>query len=228
MEQDKRKIGIAVTIGLGAVLCVWLATTVSSQQIQQWLDLLGQWAVPGYILLFTLLPALFFPVAILALAGGMAFGAIWGSIYTFVGAMLNCALMFLLARYLARDRGQQWLKIKLGQTWLERMETVTGKKGFALLVLLRLIPAVPYNAINYAFGLGSMSLGQYLAASAVGIIPGTVVFINVGDKVAQPGSQQFLWAVLLLVALVVVTGVLGRAIFGTNNQQTKGETKNET
>ena len=60
-------------------------------------------AAACYIGLFTLLPAFFFPVAVLALAGGLLFGLVRGSIYTFVGALLNCALMFLLARYVGRE-----------------------------------------------------------------------------------------------------------------------------
>ena len=82
-----------------------------------------------------------------------------------------------------------------------------------LLVLLRLIPAVPYNLINYAFGLTGMGLSRYLLASAIGIIPGTLAFINIGDKALDPASPAFWAAVGLLVLLLAVTALLGRRLF---------------
>ena len=76
-----------------------------------------------------------------------------------------------------------------------------------------LIPAVPYNLINYAFGLTGMGLPQYLLASAVGIIPGTLVFINIGDKALDPSAPAFWLAIGLLVLLLAATALLGRRLF---------------
>ena len=94
-----------------------------------------------------------------------------------------------------------------------------------LLVILRLIPAVPYNLINYTFGLTSMSLGTYLAASAIGIIPGTVVFINIGDKALDPASPGFWLALGLLALLLAGTAWLGRRLFPAGEDNKKGEHK---
>ena len=166
-----------------------------------------------YIGLFTLLPAFFFPVAALALAGGLLFGLVRGSIYTFVGALLNCALMFLLARYIGREKIRALVRKKLLQPWQKRLEGLGGREGALLLVILRLIPAVPYNLINYAFGLTEMKLSTYLIFSAIGIIPGTLAFINIGDKALDPASPDFLIAIGLLIALLAVTALLGRKLY---------------
>ncbi len=166
-----------------------------------------------YIGLFTLLPAFFFPVAALALAGGLLFGLVRGSIYTFVGAILNCALMFLLARYVGREKIRALVRKKLPQPWQRRLEGLGGREGALLLVILRLIPAVPYNLINYAFGLTEMKLSTYLIFSAIGIIPGTLAFINIGDKALDPASPDFLIAIGLLIALLAVTALLGRKLY---------------
>ena len=170
-------------------------------------------AAACYIGLFTLLPAFFFPVAVLALAGGLLFGLVRGSIYTFVGALLNCALMFLLARYVGRERIRALVWKKLPQPWQRRLEGLGGREGALLLVILRLIPAVPYNLINYAFGLTEMKLSVYLIFSAIGIIPGTLAFINIGDKALDPASPDFLIAIGLLIALLAVTALLGRKLY---------------
>ena len=72
---------------------------------------------------------------------------------------------------------------------------------------------MPYNLINYAFGLTPMSYGAYLLASALGIIPGTFVFINIGDKAMDVTSPSFWVAIGLLVLLLAVTSVLGKKLF---------------
>ena len=166
-----------------------------------------------YIGLFTLLPAFFFPVAVLALAGGLLFGLVRGSIYTFAGAILNCALMFLLARYAGREKIRALVRKKLPQPWQRRLEGLGGREGALLLVILRLIPAVPYNLINYAFGLTEMKLSVYLIFSAIGIIPGTLAFINIGDKALDPASPNFWIAIGLLITLLAVTALLGRKLY---------------
>ena len=205
-------LGLAAVCLAGAGLA-FAFSRVSAGGLQARLAELGPWAPAGYILLFTLLPAVFFPVAVLAMAGGLLFGLVRGSLYTFLGAMLNCALMFLLSRRLGRARVEGYIRQKLPAPWQARLRRAGGRQGFWLLVLLRLIPAVPYNLINYAFGLTGMGLPRYLLASAIGIIPGTLAFINIGDKALDPASPAFWAAVGLLALLLAVTALLGRRLF---------------
>ncbi len=198
---------------LAAAALAFACSQLSAETIHAYLAEMGPWAPAGYIALFTLLPAVFFPVAVLALAGGLLFGLFWGSVYTFLGALLNCTLMFLLSRYAGRDRLDRYVRQKLPLVWQDRLRQAGGRRGFFLLVLLRLIPAVPYNLINYAFGLTSMGFPQYILASAIGIIPGTLVFINIGDKTLDPSAPSFWIAVGLLVLLLAATALLGRRLF---------------
>ncbi len=208
-----KKIILATAACGGAVgLCWYLGTLVSPQELQAALQGLGSWAAAGYVGLFTLLPAFFFPVAVLALAGGLLFGLWWGSIYTFLGAILNCTLMFFLARYVGRNRVEQLIQKKLRPAWQQRLQNLNSSGGFLLLVILRLIPAVPYNLINYAFGLSAMSYPTYILASAIGIIPGTLAFINIGDKALDVTSPDFWIAIGLLLLLLAVTALLGKKV----------------
>ena len=171
--------------------------------------------------LFAVLPAAFFPVAVLALGGGLAFGLLWGSVYTFIGALVNCALMFLLSRYMGRERISAYVQKRLPPKWQARLADAGGPQGFLLLILLRLIPAVPYNLINYAFGLTDISFGAYMLASGLGIIPGTFVFINIGDKAQQTASPAFWIALGLLGALCILTALLGRRLFPETGKMDK-------
>lgn len=176
-----------------------------------------------YMLLFAVLPAFFFPVAVLAFAGGLLFGLLWGSVYTFIGAVINCALMFFLARRIGREKIRALVQRKLPSVWQARLKKAGGRKGFLLLIILRLIPAVPYNLINYAFGLTEMPFAAYMLGSAIGIIPGTLVFINIGDKALDVTSPSFWIALGLLVLLLAVTAFMSKKLFPNNDKDTNGE-----
>ena len=192
---------------------VGLYMLLPPEQIRELLAGLGNWAPWAYMAMFAMLPAFFFPVAVLALAGGVAFGLWQGALYTFLGAVVNCSLMFWMARYLGREQVEALLQKRLDAKWRERLSKLEGREGFVLLIVLRLIPAVPYNLINYAFGLTGMKYSAYILASALGIIPGTFAFINIGDKSMDITSPGFWIAIGLLLLLLVVTALLGKKIF---------------
>jgi len=209
----KKKLPVLVAFLAMALLVWYLGTVITPQDLQRMLASLGPGAALGYMMLFAVLPAFFFPVAVLALAGGLLFGLWWGSVYTFIGAVINCTVMFFLARFVGREQVEALVEKKMAPQWRQRLSRLSGQGGFLLLIILRLIPAVPYNLINYAFGLTDMSYGSYILASAIGIIPGTLVFINIGDKALDPSAPGF-WAALgLLVLLLVITALLGKRVF---------------
>ena len=196
---------------------------VSAEGVRDALLRCGDLAPVIYMLLFAVLPAFFFPVAVLAFAGGLLFGLLWGSVYTFIGAVINCALMFFLARRIGREKIRALVQRKLPSVWQARLKKAGGRKGFLLLIILRLIPAVPYNLINYAFGLTEMPFAAYMLGSAIGIIPGTLVFINIGDKALDVTSPSFWIALGLLVLLLAVTAFMSKKLFPNNDKDTNGE-----
>ena len=209
----KKKITV-ILLAAAAVLIYWLLfSRITAEDIQAVIEGFGPWAPMVYIGAFTLLPAFFFPVAVLALAGGLLFGLWKGSVYTFLGAMLNCTLMFVMSRTVGCSAVKAMVERKLSEKWQRRLASAGGKEGFLLLIVLRLIPAVPYNLINYAFGLTEMSYPAYLLGSAIGIIPGTLVFINIGDKAMDVTSPGFWIAIVLLALLLLVTTLLGKKLF---------------
>ena len=218
-----KKTATALLLLALAGLGIYLGTVISPETLEIFLTRWDRWAPIVYIGLFTVLPAFFFPVAVLALAGGLLFGLWWGSLYTFIGAILNCTLMFLMARYAGRDKVEALIQKKVSPQWQQRIQDLNSGGGFALLVILRLIPAVPYNLINYAFGLTAMPWRTYIIGSAIGIIPGTLAFINIGDKAMDVTSPDFWLAIGLLGLLLAVTGILGKKYFPQNNRN--GESK---
>ena len=158
MKHKKTAVLLVLLIALAAL--TWkLSTWLTPQQLQQVLQQTGGWAPVLYIGLFVLLPAFFFPVAVLALAGGLLFGLWWGSVYTFIGAVLNCAMMFLLARYVGRSQVQRLVEQKLSPQWQRRLQMADGKEGFLLLIILRLIPATGFISC------GNYSSSRYMCST---------------------------------------------------------------
>ncbi|MEN6418286.1 MAG: TVP38/TMEM64 family protein [Clostridiaceae bacterium] len=221
-NKVKSILGILALAGL-TILPAFLFSGTSSQGIQSLIASFGIFAPIAYIALFALLPIVFFPVAVLAVAGGLLFGLGLGSVYTLVGAAINCALMFLLSRSVGRKRIQALVEQRVNPVWRERLKLASGRSGFFLLIILRLIPAVPYGLINYAFGLSEMRFWPYMFASVIGIIPGTLVFINLGDKALDLTSPSFWIAIALIIVLFVVTLLLGKRLFSSPDQNTKEE-----
>ena len=90
-QSNAKRLLILLLFALMVLLTWWLSTLLTPQELQSLLSVLGTAAPLAYMGLWVLLPAFFFPVPVLALAGGLLFGLFWGSVYTFIGAILNCS-----------------------------------------------------------------------------------------------------------------------------------------
>lgn len=167
----------------------------------------GAFAPLIYILLFSILPIFFFPVPILALAGGLAFGVWKGSFYTIIGASINCILMYLIAKYIGKEQVDRYLDKHLSEDVKKRIASKETDIGFYLFVL-RLTPIIPYNLINYMSGLLDIDLKKYIIISILGIMPGTAVYLNMGDKAINYKSKEFVLSVVFMVVLVILANLL--------------------
>lgn len=193
-----------------AVASVFLIRRSSPAQIRALIGQYGPMAPLVYIALFAVLPVFFFPVPILVLAAGILFGIRGGTIYTLAGALMNGVLMFYLSRFLLRDAAERFFGDKLGASLKMSLRSTSQKNLGSVFLVLRLVPLVSYNLINYAAGITRISLPIYLLTTAVGILPGALVFLNAGDKSLDPGSPQFAAALFLLAALTLLSSVILR------------------
>lgn len=172
-----------------------------------------------YVIMFAILPIFFFPVPILAVAGGVVFGFVEGSLLTFFGALINCYIMFIISRKFGRNYVISLLKRKLSEKQHKKIFGVSDEKLMVSLVILRLIPLVPYNLINYGFGLTNISLSKYMVASILGIIPGTIVFLNFGASATNMWSIEFLLSTLLVILLTLGSIYISRIIENKDNKK---------
>lgn len=155
-----------------------------------------------YVLCFAILPIFLFPVPVLAVVAGAAFGLFAGSLYTIIGAMINSVLMFYIARFLGFRAVSDFT-----QNSKSKILKTLGEPGgkFSLILILRLMPLVPYNALNYACGVMNVSLRDYVVATFVGIVPATFIMVNLGEKALDMRSNGFIIACVLMVVLVALS-----------------------
>ncbi|MDD6905584.1 MAG: VTT domain-containing protein, partial [Finegoldia magna] len=134
---------------------------------------------------------------------------------------MNCLLMFELSRKIGHDYVVKMINEKFSEKNRDRILNAPNSKLFTLLFICRLIPIIPYNLINYGFGLTNISLSKYMFASILGIIPGTLVYLNLGDKVLNVGSKEFYQAIILVVGLTVVSLIFAKIIDKKDKEKQK-------
>lgn len=217
MEKNK-KVMILLIILFSLIITYFIFFRgLTPEALRNYIDNFGYLAPLIYILCFTLLPIAFFPVPVLALAAGLLFGFIPGTIYTMIGATLNSAIMFFMAKVLAKDAVTSLLQKKLPEKWSSFLVDLDDKKGFGVIFILRLIPAIPYNLINYGAGLTSIKFSNYILATFLGILPGTLVFLNIGNQALNIHDPAFIVSIVLLILLTIFSLILGKKIGKTNS-----------
>lgn len=137
--------------------------------------------------------------AIMTLAGGFLFGAVLGTIFVNLGATTGATLAFLVARYLLRDAVEQ----KFGR-WIGPFQEGFAKNGFSYLMTLRLIPLFPFFVVNLVSGLTRVNVGTYVAATALGIIPGSFVYAYAGRQLGTISSLKEIASPNVLAAFVLL------------------------
>lgn len=156
-----------------------------------------------FILAYIAVTGLSLPGAvILTLAGGFLFGSVFGTLFVNVGATTGATLAFLAARYLLRDAVEQ----KFGK-WVGPLQEGFTSNAFSYLMTLRLIPLFPFFVVNLVSGLTRMNLGTYVAATALGIIPGSFVYAYAGQQLGTINSIKEI-ASPNVVAAFVLLGLL--------------------
>jgi uncharacterized membrane protein YdjX (TVP38/TMEM64 family) len=143
--------------------------------------------------------AIAIPGTILTLAGGALFGVLQGTIYNSIAANLGANAAFLIARFLGRDAVEGVTGDRLA-----RLDRATRDHGFRGLLTLRLVPLVPFNALNFGSGLTAISWSSYALATVIGILPGTIVYTMFADALLA-GSREASREAFVRVA---VSGVL--------------------
>ena len=169
-------------------------------------------AIGIYSLVYIISTALSLPgAALLTLLGGALFGLVTGTIIVSFASTIGATLAFTISRLLLRD----WVQNKFG-SYLKSFNEGIRKDGGFYLFTLRLIPAFPFFVINLVMGLTPMKTLQFFFVSQIGMLAGTVVYVNAGTQLAQIESLKGILSPDLLLSFVLlgIFPILAKKLLG--------------
>lgn len=183
-----------------AIIIAAVALLIVAQQffdIQQrlidalnWIRDLGAIGPIVFIIIYIFAAVLFVPGSLLTLGAGFIYGVIKGSIFVSIASTLGATLAFIVGRYFARS----WVSKQIeGNEKFQAIDEAVAEEGWKIVGLTRLSPIFPFNLLNYAFGVTQVSLKDYVVASWIGMMPGTVMYVYFGslaESLATLGQGQ--------------------------------------
>lgn len=176
--------------------------------IEFWLADLGGWAYVVAPLVMAAVAVLPIPAEAPAMANGMLFGAVVGSGITWIGALLGAALSYEIARGAGRPLAKRFVRPET----VTRIDGAVERAGWGSLLALRFVPVVAFTALNWGAGLCGVPRWRFLWTTALGILPGAILFTTsgVGISALWRRSPPLAGAVVLAVVAVVAAVALRR------------------
>ena len=213
LSKDLKKKGLVVIAVIAAALAIKLAgldqyLTLGALKhyrdaLQQFYDLHRALVIAVYFLSYIGVAALSIPgAAVMTLAGGALFGLLTGTVIVSFASSIGATLAFLASRFLFRD----WVQERF-EDRLVKVNWGISKEGPLYLFTLRLVPVFPFFAINLLMGLTAMPARTFYLVSQLGMLPGTVVYVNAGRELARIDSISDIMSARLITAFVLL-GIL--------------------
>ncbi|XP_076949237.1 uncharacterized protein LOC143621809 [Bidens hawaiensis] len=207
-----------------AVACFTLPVEKTLKDFLLWVEAdLGPWGPLALAVAYIPLTILAVPASVLTLGGGYLFGLPMGFLADSIGAVIGATAAFLLGRTI----GKTYVISKLGDyPKFRAVALAIQKSGFKIVLLLRLVPLLPFNMLNYLLSVTPISVWEYMMASWLGMMPITLALVYVGTTLKDladvtHGWSQFSktrWALVILsfvvsvILMVVVTKVAKSAL----------------
>jgi uncharacterized membrane protein YdjX (TVP38/TMEM64 family) len=192
------------------VLAATLAIAAYMLPIAEWTTALAERVrgagLPGVILFvaaYVVATVVLLPGSLLTLAAGFAYGPAWGVAVASPASIAGATAAFLLGRTLLHD----WATRRVSKSaHLRAISRAVEHEAFKIVFLTRLSPLIPFDVLNYAFSLTKVRLRTYVAASAIGMLPGTVLYVYLGSlaptaaQLSSAGADGSMGRVVLYAA----------------------------
>jgi len=223
--QKSTRLRLAVLLVLAAAVAasfIFLPVQDCIRTALEWVKELGPWGPVVLAAVYVLACVFLVPGTLLTLAAGSLFGVVLGTITVSVGSVAGASAAFFVGRFVARG----WVEKRVARNPRFRaIDQAVGEKGFKIVLLTRLSPVLPFTLLNYAFGLTQVRFRDYLLASWIGMLPGTVMYIYIGSLLHEfadlsarrertLGEQLFFYGglVVTVVVAVYITRVARKAL----------------
>ena len=199
-----KKSVIKILIAVGIVVVVYLVLRYygitedirleNVPKIKTWVESFGVIAPLVYIGLYLISTVFFLPGTPVTVLAGFVFGPLWGVLYASIASIISVACAFLIARYVARDLVEGWVK---GNAQFQKIDEQVEEQGWRILMFTRLVPIFPFNLQNYAYGLTKIRFSTFVLTSAIFMLPGTIALVLLGGAFVS-GEGNFLKTALYL------------------------------
>jgi uncharacterized membrane protein YdjX (TVP38/TMEM64 family) len=214
------KTRIRLVLGVAAVVAVVVAARFLP--VDRWAEWLiakehgaGAWGTVGFAAAYVVAPLLLLPGSLLTLGAGFLYGRLWGTLLVSPASVLAAAIAFLLGRTALRRRVERRIAT---DSRLRAIDAAVAENGFRVVFLLRLSPVVPFSLLNYALGATHVRFWTYVAASFLGMLPGTFLYVSLGAvatsaaqlRGAHGGLLPLIAGLAATVAVVVLLTLIGR------------------
>jgi uncharacterized membrane protein YdjX (TVP38/TMEM64 family) len=175
-ENRKKAVGKALLLLVfivGAIIFVRvtpLTDYLTAEALGKFLEVAGFWAPFVFVFIYAAGVCLFLPGTLLTGLGAAIFGAYWGFVYVWFGAMVGASIAFWIGRTLGRDFAAALIGNKL-----KKYDDAIERNGFATVLYLRLV-YFPFTPMNFGMGLTKVHFWDYFTGTGLGIIVGTFIF----------------------------------------------------
>ncbi len=166
-----------------------------------------RWGVVAFVVAYVAAVVILVPGTVGAVAAGVVFGFRLGFPIALLSATIGATGAFLIARWLGRPGVQRLLGSRL-----HTIDRWVGGNDFVAVVVLRLMPIVPFNGLNYAAGLAPIRLSRYVPASLIGMLPGTALVTFAAAEADDPTGVRFLAAMTGVTLATIASIVFSRRL----------------
>lgn len=203
LVHRRRAIGLASFVTAIVMLTIAFAIfqyadggIVSKPDVEDFIRSWGIASAAAAIILMIVHAFIPFPAELVAVANGMLFGVVWGTVLTWIGAMVGAALSFGLAR----RYGRPFAEAVVAPTHWAAMQSWLAARGVPALLAARLLPVVSFNLINMAAGFGGIGWWTFTWTTGIGVLPMTLGMVLVGAGILQAS----MWSIMGVLGMVVI------------------------
>jgi phospholipase D1/2 len=163
----------------------------------------GNWLAPIIISAVYILGGfLVFPVTLMIVATGLAFGVFLGFAYALLGAELSAVVTYVIGQHLGHD-----IIRRLSHRWVTRANRRLARQGLLAIIILRIVPVAPFTVVNLIAGASHIRFWDFALGTLLGMIPGTLALTLFSDQVATTIQAPDAIRISILLALAVAIGI---------------------
>ncbi|MEZ0537947.1 TVP38/TMEM64 family protein [Caldicellulosiruptoraceae bacterium PP1] len=168
----------------------------------------GYWAPIIFLIIYSIKSfVVFIPAGVFMLAAGLTFGTLKGGIILIIGTLLSSTIGFIFSRYF----GKEYIQKRINQK-TSAISDLIKSKGFLIILLLRLVPILPYDVINYASGVSKIKYKDFILATFLGTIPACFLYAFLGENILKPFTRNFNISLISVILLSLVPIIFSKKI----------------